>query len=438
MRDIAFLAGFLAFLPFLFGRPHIGVLLWCWTAFLVPNAYLYGFASTLPFNLIAAVLTMLVWFLSKEPVRIPLNRTVVILILMGLFATLSTTFAIGDSQRAWVEWEKFAKIIIFALVVSGLINSRARIEALVYAIGLSLGFHGVVEGLKFVASAGGHRIIGPGTSIIADNNHFALALLCTLPLLFFLYRQTDHRLVRLGILGSIGILFVAVVGTFSRGGLIGLIVMAMWAFFHGARKIRFLALAIPLAVMLVAFAPASWFERMDTITVADQDASFMGRVIAWKQSTLIALDNPVLGGGFHAVQSFSVWKLYSLTRFRDLDFIPTDEPDLLAARAAHSIYFQVLGDLGFVGLALFLTLGFVAWKNTVVVIRKTKDRQDLEWAGRLAQYSQYTLLAYFVTGAALSMGYFELIYILFALLAALRQVVERETLGQATAREAKR
>ena len=44
MRDIAFLAGFLALLPYVVGRPHIGVLLWCWTALLVPNAYVYGFA----------------------------------------------------------------------------------------------------------------------------------------------------------------------------------------------------------------------------------------------------------------------------------------------------------------------------------------------------------------------------------------------------------
>lgn len=429
MRDIAFLAGFLALLPYVVGRPHIGVLLWCWTALLVPNAYVYGFATDIPFNLIVALVTLLVWVLSKEPVRVPLNRTVITLIVLGLLATLSALFAIGDHQKSWVEWEKFAKIIVFAVVVSGLINSRTRFISLIYAVALSLGFHGVVEGLKFFASAGGHHIVGPGSSIIADNNHFALAMLCTLPLIYFLYQQTNYRLLRLALLGSLGVILLSVVGTFSRGGLVGLTAMAFWSFWHSRTKIRYLLLVVPMLALTLAFAPANWFERMDTISSADQDASFMGRVIAWKQSTLIALDNPVLGGGFHAVQNFSVWKTYSLTRFHDLNFIPTNEPDPGAAHAAHSIYFQVIGDLGIVGLGLFLLLGFFAWRDTVVVVKKTRNRADLAWAGQLAQAGQYTLLAYFVAGAALSMAYFEFMYILFALLATLRQIVVREVQG---------
>jgi len=430
MRDLVFVVGLLSMLPFVFGRPHVGVLLWCWTALLVPNFYVFGFASSIPYNLIVAIFTLLVWAFSKEPVRISVNRTTVLLILFGLFGAMSASFAIGNREAAWAEWEKLVKMIIFAVVVSSLMNSRARIEALVYAICLSLGFHGVVEGLKFLASGGGHHIYGPGASIIGDNNHFALAMLCTLPLLFFLYRQTSHRALKLGILGSAAILSFSVVGTFSRGGLIGLLAIGVWSFLHSARKVRFLALLIPLAFAIFSFAPERWFERMDTIATADQDSSFMGRVIAWKQSTLIALDNPVLGGGFQALQNFSVWKLYSL-KFAELDFIPTDEPDTLRPHAAHSIYFQVLGDLGFVGLALFVTLGLIAWRNSIVVIRKARRRKEIEWTGQLAQYIQYSLIAYFVAGAALSMAYFELMFVLFAVLASLRQIVDRKDGDQA-------
>ncbi len=424
MRDIVFILGFLSMLPFAIGRPHVGVLLWCWTALLVPNYYVFGFASPIPYNLIVAVLTLLVWLFSRESVRVPLNPTIFFLVLFVFFATISTIFAIGDQSVAWGEWEKLAKIILFAIVVNSIMNTRARIEALAYAIVLSLGFHGIVEGLKFLGSGGGHNIVGPTNSILGDNNQFALAMLCTLPLVFYLYWQANYRILRIGVIGSAAILCFTVVGTFSRGGLIGLIAVGGWAFLNSRRKVRYLALAIPLVIMLVSFAPARWFDRMDTIETADQDASFMGRVIAWKQSTLIALDHPVLGGGFHAVQDYSVWKLYSY-KFEDLNFIPTNKPDPYRAHAAHSIYFQVLGDLGFVGLALFSLLGLAAWRNTVVVMKKAKGRKDLEWAGQLAQYIQYSLIAYFVSGAALSMGYFELMYVLFAVLASLRQIVDQ-------------
>ena len=427
MRDIAFVVGLLAMLPFAIGRPHIGALLWCWTAMLVPNSYVYGFATSIRFNLIVVLLTLLIWILSKEPVRVPMNRTLVLLIIFGVLGTISAAFAIGPEGAAWGQWDRFSKIIFFAVVVGALFNSRLRIEALIYTIILSAGFYGVEEGLKFILSGGGHHIFGPEMSILTDNNHFALATLCTIPLVFFLYRQANHRVLRLALLGSAGILFFTVMGTFSRGGLVGLLAIVVWAFLHSARKARYLALVIPLAILLVSFAPDRWTNRMDTISTADQDESFMGRVIAWKQSALIALDHPILGGGFHAVQDFTVWTHYRLTRFHELDFIPTDTPDPLAPHAAHSIYFQVLGDLGFVGLLLFGLIGLTAWRNTLVVIRKTKKRTDLEWAGQLAQYLQYSFIAYFVSGAALSMAYFEFMYILFAVMASLRMIVDRET-----------
>ncbi|MBI3776067.1 MAG: putative O-glycosylation ligase, exosortase A system-associated [Gammaproteobacteria bacterium] len=425
MRDLAFVMGFLAMLPFAFGRPHIGALMWCWTAGLVPNSYVFGFATSIRFNLIVVLLTLLIWLLSKEPVRVPMHRTTILLIIFGIFGTISTAFAIGMEGGVWEHWGNFAKIIFFALVVSALFNNRTRIEALIYAVFLSVGFHGVEEGLKLILSGGGHHIFGPEISILTDNNHFALAILCILPLVFYLYRQAQQRVLRLALLGSAGILFFTVVGTFSRGGLIGLLAIAIWAFIHSARKGRYLAFAIPVAIALISFAPDRWTDRMDTISTANQDESFMGRVIAWKQSTLIAFDNPFLGGGFHAVQDFGVWTHYRQTRFHELDFIPTDEPDPLAPHAAHSIYFQVLGDMGFVGLLLFGLLGLSAWRNTVIVAKQVKGRTDLEWAGQLAQYAQYSLIAYFVSGAALSMAYFEFIYILFAVIAALRQLVER-------------
>ena len=427
MRDIAFVVGLLAMLPFAIGRPHIGALLWCWTAMLVPNSLVYGFAISIHFNLIVVLFTLLLWVISKEPVRVPMNSTMVLLIIFGIFGTISATFAIGPEGNAWNEWGKFSKIIFFALVVGSLFTNRTRIEALIYAAFLSVGFHGVEEGVKFLATGGSRHIYGPENSILYDNNHFALAILSLLPLVFFLYRQAKLPVLRMVLLGSAGVLFFTVIGTFSRGGLLGLLAIAVWAFIHSSRKIRYLAFAIPVALTLIAFAPERWTNRMDTISTADQDESFMGRVIAWKQSTLIAFDNPILGGGFGAVQDFTIWTRYRLTKFHDLDFIPTDEPDPLAPHAAHSIYFQVLGDLGFVGLALFGALCLTAWRNTVIIVKKVKGHAELEWAQQLAQYAQYSLIAYVVSGAALSMAYFEFMYILFAIIASLRLIVERET-----------
>lgn len=423
MRDLVFLVGFLAMFPLILIRPHIGVLIWCWTAILVPNTFLFGLASYIRYNLLATGGTFVGWVVTKEKAKIPWNPITALLVSFAIIGTLSAAGCIGDSGTAWVEWEKFIKILALPLAVMALITTPDRVRALLFAIALSIGFHGIREGAKFVLSGGGHNIWGPRGSIIGDNNHFALAIVVVMPILYFLYRTSRHWMLRLSIVAAAVIQVFTVMGTFSRGGFIGSLALAAWVFVKTKKKLRFLAFAIPLAVAAIMFAPDRWFSRIDTIQTATEDTSFMGRVIAWKQSTLIALDHPILGGGFHAVQNLDIWLQYA-TKFHLLDFIPTDPPNTHTAFAAHSIYFQVLGDLGFVGLAIFCAFFVVAWRNTSVAMRLSRDDPDQKWNHDLAMTLQYCLLPYIVSGAALNMAYFDLLYVIFALTVVVRTQVE--------------
>ena len=99
--------------------------------------------------------------------------------------------------------------------------------------------------------------------------------------------------------------------------------------------------------------------------------------------------------------------------------------DLKIGKAAHSIYFEVLGDHGFVGLALYLAILAAAWLNTFQVLNVTRTRPDLAWAHELARMLQISLVAFLVGGAALSMAYYDGVLVVFALTAALLQVVRR-------------
>lgn len=426
MRDLVLLVGFFAMLAMgqVFRYPHVGVLLWCWTALVIPSFFSYGFAGDIPYNKIVAIITLLAWLFSREPKTLPASTTMALIALFGVWGTISALTGISATDNAMLEWGNFIKILVFAFVVAGLMTSKDRMIALLYAAVLSLGFHGVVAGAKFLASGGASHIYGPGLSIIGDNNAFALAMVIMLPIVFYLYRQSNHRLIKLALMGSILLMVATVMGTSSRGGLIGIVALGGFAFIRSKNKLRNVMIATPLIVAALVFAPQQWTERMDTIKTADQDTSFMGRVIAWKQSTLIALDHPVFGGGFHAVQDLAIWIEYA-QKFHRLDFVPTADPNPVHAFAAHSIYFQTLGDLGFVGLAIFLGILSSSWRNTTAIIRAARDRPEWLWASDLARSLQYSLFAYVVVGSALNMAYFDFTYMLFALLAALRRLVSQ-------------
>lgn len=422
MRDIAIISGFFVMMLWALRYPHIGALIWCWTALVVPNYYVYGFSKPIPFNKIAALVTLVAWLASGEPKRISKNSTAILLVIFGIWGTISALSSISLADTVMHEWEKFIKIVLFSLVVIGLITTKDRIDALLFAIYLSLGFHGIVEGAKFIASGGSHHIFGPGSSIIGDNNHFALAMIALLPIVLYLYNQTTHRILKLALIGSSLLVAISIMGTFSRGGLLGIAAVGGFAFLRSRKKLNYVVVIIPLMILAIAFAPERWSSRMDTIKNANQDTSFMGRVIAWKQSTLIAIDHPVFGGGFHAVQDFVIWTEYAQI-FDRLSFVPTDYPDPVAPHAAHSIYFQVLGDLGFAGLGIFLLIIASAWRNASRVVRTARDREEWHWARDLAISLQYSLVAYVVSGAALSMAYFDYIYMIFAILVVLRGLV---------------
>lgn len=421
MRDIPLLLGFLIMTPMIMTRPYLGVLAWCWTALLVPNTYIYGFASAIRFNLWIALVTLLAWPFASKPKAIPLNATSILLGSLLIWATISSVFSVAPlASDTWTQWEQFVKTLVLSLAVMAFIRTRTRMIAILFAIALSMGFHGILEAGKFVLTAGGHKIWGPGNSIIGDNNAFALAIIMTIPVLVYLYMQFRHVLLRLMLGGSVFLLILTVIGTRSRGGFIGMLVLGFWIFVTTRKKLAFIAVAFPLALLALALAPDTWFDRMQTIEDVSQDSSFMGRVIAWKINTLAAIEHPLTGAGFHSTQDLAVWKHLS-QNFSSLDMIPTRRPDTVMAHAAHSIYFQVLGDLGFVGLGLYLLLLAAAWRNASLAIKNALANPEVRWAHDLGRTFQYCMLPFIVSGAALSMAYFDLAFVLFALSAVLRE-----------------
>jgi probable O-glycosylation ligase (exosortase A-associated) len=423
MRDIAMFLAMLALVPLAFMNSFNAYLLWGWTAMLSPAFYLFGFMQGLRYNLIFGVIALSLWMLGKVDLKgkLSANSTTILLGAFTLHVSLSALFSYENNYWNLTYYEGFIKSVIFALLMPVFVTTRLRLHALVLIICLAIGFHGVVEGLKMIASGGSHKVRGIPTTMMSDNNHFAVAMCMVMPILVYLMHNLKDRLARFGAMAGLGLTLLAVIGTSSRGGFLCLAVLAVWYALTSRRKILASVLVILLAVLTVQLAPDSWFERMESIKTAEEDSSFMGRVIAWKVSTAVALANPIVGGGLHAIQSTQVWQEF-MYRTDLLSFFPTPRPGLVP-RAAHSIYFEILGDLGFVGLGLFLLLIVNAFLTARSIRKLVSGRPELQWARDLSDALKLSLLAYSVGGAGVSLGYFDLFYVLIMLLEALRQHV---------------
>lgn len=408
MRDIVLVLAFVAAVPLTFRAPFAGVLVWAWIALMSPHRIVYGFASGQPFNMVIAVVTILAWLISKERKQFPSDGVPWLMVIFAAWMTFNSFFAPNPDQ-SWPLWDLTIKSFVFALMVAATLTGKARIHAMIWVIVLSIGFYGVKGGAFTLLTGGHYRVYGPESTIIADNNQLAVAVTMILPLVIYLFQQTEVRWLRLALAGSVVLQIINVLGSYSRGGFVALFSMLFFFWLRSQRKAVYLILGLAVVLPALWMMPDTFWDRMATIQDASEDASFQGRTTSWLVCLYYALDHFPLGAGFAGTQVPSVFNVYF--------------PDL--ARAAHSIYFQVLGEHGFVGLALYLAMLALAWSNCAAVIRQTRNSQELAWACELARMLQVGLVAFCVGGAGLSMAYYEGFLLLLIIPSALRQVTRR-------------
>ncbi len=422
MRDLAFIVLFVAMLPAVFKRAATGVMLWIWVALVSPNAYVYSFARDISFNKFAAISTLIALLFDKTKRRPYFDTHVILLILFFIQLSISYFFAISAEARNDEIYERVGKIFILAVVLVSLISTRLGIHGIILAICLGLGIHGTLDGLRYIATAGGHKISPPAN--FGDNNSFAVTLMMLAPLLWYLSVYSKEKIVRITTRLAVGINVAAVVGSGSRGAAAGLATIALALILQSKNKIPMLLAVLVIGAAGLSLTTDEWRTRMGTINTAEQDSSFMARVAAWKMNTVIAVDRPLTGGGFGVSTDPRVHDAYR-SRFNSFSFF-IDTGTLGGPLEAHSIYFQALGDTGFIGLALFLGLLATAYANIRAINRMAKGRPELTWASDLATWMRLGLIAYSVSGALLSLVYLETYYVYITLLSVLRDFVQRQ------------
>jgi probable O-glycosylation ligase (exosortase A-associated) len=421
VRDLVTASFFLGYVFFALRSPFAGYLLWGWSGLVALNFYVFGFMQGVPYVQVFALATLLMLVLQankSERLEFRPNATSILMVAFVIHALFCALLAYPGLERNWELWGNIAKTVLFCLLMPVLANNRFRIHALVVMIVIGTSFHGVLDGLKFIRSAGAHN--AQVISKFGDNNHLAMVLLMVVPLLYYLQIYSRRLWVRTAFLGALFLVVLGVMSTNSRGGLIGLLAVAVWLVYKSRHRLWGFTLVVLCAGLLVMKAPEDWLARMDTIKTAEDDASFMGRVMAWRVSAAIAHEHPVFGGGLRAVQSFPVWQ-----KFKDapgpLDFVEMTR-QFSYAPAAHSIWFEVLGDQGYPGLLLFGLLMLNTFRVAAAVRKLVKNNGPSEqWAADLANMLTVAMVAFAITGSALSVAYFELPYVLMMLLEAVRQ-----------------
>ncbi|RJG16274.1 putative O-glycosylation ligase, exosortase A system-associated [Massilia cavernae] len=409
MRDTLITLIVFGSLPFILKRPYIGVLMWVWVSVMNPHRLSWDFAYSFPFAAIVAGTTLIALLVTKEPKKLPATPIVVILFAFTAWMVVTTIFSMWPDESL-VMLNRVWKIMLMTVVTMMLIKTKEQIHLLIWALVLSIGFFGTKGGLFTLLSGGNNIVWGPPGSYIEGNNEVALAFITSIPLMFYLYHMEAKKWVRWGLAAAMVLCAFAALGSYSRGALVGIVAMVFFLWLKSPKKMvtgAILVMLIPVAFM---FMPEQWFTRMDSINTYEQDASAMGRINAWWMAYKLALDRPLVGGGF---------EIYNRIAFGLYAPVPDD------VHAAHSIYFQALGEHGFVGLGLYILLAILTWRKASWIVRTTKGWDELKWAGSLARMIQVSMVGFAVGGAFLSLLYYDVPYYLIAIIVCTGALVEK-------------
>jgi probable O-glycosylation ligase (exosortase A-associated) len=402
LRAIFLIAFLVMSLPICFFRPVYGILLWICLAFVNPQSFSWAF-DAFPWAAAVAVPTILGMLVFDRKFDRFNSAQFWLLVLLWMWFTVTTVVSTNTAEFAhhatdtWDKWKFVSKILVMTACTIPIVSSFQRLRYLLLTIAACFGLY-VVKALPFIIMTGGaFRLYGPERSMIADNNDFGLALNMTLPIYFFLAQTESKPWVK----RMLGILFLitipAIFFTYSRGAMIGLAAVLLLMLLRSSRRLALIPVLVLGVVVAVYFAPDAWQERMNPNRPDAVDASARSRLEAWAFARALAADYPITGGGF--------------ATFTQELFDRYDVP--LREIGPHSVFFQVLAEHGYVGLALYLSLILSCFVTTRRLRKRARLRGDQD-VGRYAQMLEFSLIGFLASGVFLGRAYFDYFFTIVA------------------------
>lgn len=418
-----------------FKRPFLWVLLYIYIDIVIPQKIGYGIMTSpaLKLSLLAFVLAFAGWlvFDNKQGSRFAFRQWLIVA-LLGWCGMTTLVAAFPDS--AWAKWDWVWKALVFAAFLPLTLRTRLRIEAAALVMVLAIGAIVISGGLKTVFGGGGYgtlRLLVNENAGIYEGSIISTFAIATIPLAWWLARHgtifKQHWTVTAFAAGLTFACLLIPVGTTARTGLVCIAVLGVlmlrsvrYRFVYGGAAALALFVAIP-------FLPASYLERMSTITDYSQEQSASTRIAVWKWTVDYAKRNP-LGGGFDAYRAnsftYQMPQVSGPENAQSVEYVEvTDE-----ARAYHSSYFEMLGEQGWLGLALFLWLHALGlWQMERLRRAHAPPKGERPgWVHGLATSLQQAQVVYLVGAAFVGIAYQPFAYMIIGLQIALWSWCKRQ------------
>lgn len=431
MRDLGLIAFLLGLIALGLRRPFLFVLAYAYVDIVSPQRLSYYLLNAVPVSLICFALALGGWLLADDKRGLRLApRQWLMIILLGWtgYTTLNADFPV----EALTKWDWVWKAMLFAIFLPLTLRTKLRIEALILYMVLCAASIIITGGIKTAVSGGGYGSL----NLMVDNNSglyegsiISAVAIAIIPIILWLAKfgtifPPDWR-VRVFAGALIFACLLIPIGTEARTGLICILALGLLMLRATRRRALYLSIVGIAGLIALPLLPSSFTNRMNTIETYQADASASTRLAVWAWTWNYVQEHP-LGGGFEAYrQNRLTFQLSEVQQVGGHSTVSqTTATD--SARAYHSAYFEMLGEQGFPGLALWLLLQLSGLIGMEKLRRDHRDaRAEDAWIAPLATALQHAQLIYLTGALFVGIAFQPFIFMLIGVQIALAEHVRR-------------
>jgi putative inorganic carbon (hco3(-)) transporter len=380
--------------------PFVATLGYVWVDTFQPQYVTYFFLNDIPVAMVMGITAFAAYFMLDRRSPPPLSGETVLQLMMAVWVTVTILWA-ERPVEVWWKWDSVFKTLIFAAFVPYVIRSRVQIEAFANTYVFALAANFVPFGLKTLISGGGYGMnlgLQGGNAGLSEGGQLSTVCLMAVPLAIFLGRHGKLiprvKFMAIAYWAVAGLAVVTAVGTYERSALIGLLVLLAVMVIQSKNKIGFAAVAGVVLIGLVYTTSAAWNARIGSIDEYQSEGSAYVRLQVWRWTLDYASSHP-LGGGFNS---------YMINHI-EIPGLNGSEPEIQFGRAFHSIYFEVLGEQGYPGLAMFLGVAALAIYRLRRTARRARNYAELEWIIALCSALQSGFAVFLSAGAFVGIAF---------------------------------
>jgi O-antigen ligase len=344
------------------------------------------------------------------------KQTVFFLFLFGLMV-IHGPIAVNNYWALMIFVAMVGNFIIFLALIN-YVDTPDKYNRLLkawFGIHVFLAIHGIAK-----------KGIGVG-GFLGDENDFCMTMNMIIPFSFFLAMNASGKKKIFYIVLS-GLFLFAIIISFSRGGFVGMMAAFIYCWLKTKRKLLTAIVMGVLTVFAIVVAPPAYFDRLRSITEEGADkGTGEERVYTWKIGWNMFLDNPIIGVG---QGNFP----YVFQKY-ELQVTGSDEPFYgrsVAGRAAHSIYFTMLPELGILGTCIIFGMIYYTFKDLRTIkaniLKKNYkvSNQSSDKYLSIVLALEGALVGYLVSGVFISTLYYPNLWILMGFIISLKYIVIQE------------